>query len=360
MLGRRGQDRSRSTRAEVQHLRLPLDFRFRSGHGLLADVKWSVKQDSASAAVAMAAGDPAVAYAHCAHVAKTRAGNFRYGMRLLPKDRRRAMYAIYACAREIDDIADGELEPAVKRGELDRMSRQLQKLHASGDSAGGHDDLLFSALTDAVSRYPIPLEEFQDLIAGVLMDVNEESYSTFRDLCRYCDRVAGSIGRLITALLSPADTAAAKRLGSSVWVGMQLTNILRDIAEDQAIGRIYLPDADLRQFGFSTGPDRPAFEPGAAFDALVSFEGERAASFYEALDMLLPMLDRRGAACIAAMAAIYRRLLTTILKEPSRVLDRRLTLPAREKVSIAARALCSRPEASWPAAASDQNWCGGE
>jgi 15-cis-phytoene synthase len=276
------------------------------------------------------------AYAYCQRVTNRRAGNFRYGIRLLPRRRRLALCAVYCYARQIDDIADGHSDPDTKRRELARMRRQLTGI-------GTHADPVCVALGDAARRYPIPLEAYGELIDGVEMDVAGTEFITFDELYRYCDRVAGTIGKLCLGVFPPSGRSDAQRLASSLWVGMQLTNILRDISEDADMGRTYLPSRDLHRFGIDTAGSPVRFVPGPAFDALIRFEAKRAFGFYAEGLRILPSLSRRGAACMGTMAAIYHRLLTRIANEPSKVLTRRVSLPAWEKLEIAALALMRFP-----------------
>ncbi|WP_339328983.1 phytoene/squalene synthase family protein [Streptomyces formicae] len=278
------------------------------------------------------------AYAYCERLTHHRAGNFRYGIRLLPRPDRRALCAVYAYAREIDDLADGGLDTDAKHRELSRMRQQLTNL-------GAHPDPVCVALGDATRRCPIPLEAFGELIDGVEMDVDGTTYSTFDDLYLYCDRVAGSVGRLCVGVFPPSSNPDAARLASTLWIGMQLTNILRDIAEDAEAGRVYLPREDLRTFVPDMSSPPISFRSGPGFDALVRFEAERALRFYTEGLRLLPYLCRRSAACLGTMAGVYLRMLIRIADEPSQLLDHRITVPAWEKLEIAVRTMAGLPRA---------------
>ncbi|UUN29840.1 squalene/phytoene synthase family protein [Streptomyces sp. FIT100] len=276
------------------------------------------------------------AYAYCERVTSHRAGNFRYGIRLLPRTDRLALCAVYAYAREIDDLADGGLDTDVKHRELTRMRQQLTNLRA-------YPDPVCVALGDTAHRYPIPLKAFDELIDGVEMDVAGAEFGTFDDLYVYCDRVAGSVGRLCLGVFPPSGHPKAANLASSLWIGMQLTNILRDIAEDADAGRVYLPTEDLRTFlPVPNGPP-VSFRHGPSFDALVRFQAERALRFYVEGLRLLPLLHHRSSACLGTMAGVYLRLLTRIADEPSQLLDRRITVPRGEKVEIAVRTVAGLP-----------------
>jgi phytoene synthase len=290
------------------------------------------------------------AYRHCETVTRQQAKNFAYGIALLPGDKRRALSAVYAFARRIDDIGDGTLPAAQKIAALDAARGDVTALSAGGP---GTDDLVLLALADAARRFPIPVGAFGELIDGCAADVRGVSYATFDELEHYCRCVAGSIGRLSLGVFGSRDPDAASPLADALGVALQLTNILRDISEDLGNGRVYLPADDLARFGCAL---TPAGQPGANGHAvvagpmadLVRFEAARARDWYAIGMRLMPLLDRRSAACTGAMAGIYRRLLEHISARPQAALDHRMSLPAREKAMIAARALAGlgRPTAS--------------
>jgi phytoene synthase len=264
---------------------------------------------------------PADAYRACAEITRASGTSFYRGMRLLPRPKRDALFAIYAFARKVDDIAD--------EGGADRLER-LAELRSWQEQ---HDDPVFAALADACARYPIPLDALVDLIDGAEMDIRGTQYATFAELDVYCRRVAGSIGRLSVGVFGADDTAAALDLADRLGVAFQLTNILRDIAEDRANGRVYLPAEDLSRFGVDLAA------PGTGFAPLVRFEAERAHRWYDDGLQLIGQLDRGSAASVAAMASAYRRLLRRIERDPDAVLTRRVSLPPWEKGWVAARSM---------------------
>jgi 15-cis-phytoene synthase len=273
------------------------------------------------------------AYAHCWDVTVAQAKNFAYGIRLLPPPKRNAMAALYALARRIDDIGDGDDEPATKVQRLDAVRADLRTLRTDAGAVAA--DPVFAALAHASTRYPIPLDAFDDLVDGCEQDSVGASYKTVDDLVHYCRLVAGSVGRLSLGVFGAEDMAAATVLADDLGVALQLTNILRDVAEDRGMGRVYLPATDLAEFGCA--PD--ASGPRDAMGLLVRFECARARSWYRKGLGLLPHLDRRSRACTAAMAGIYRRLLDRIERDPTGVLDGRMSLPNRSKALVAARAI---------------------
>ena len=272
--------------------------------------------------------DVAAAYRVCEQITRAQAANFSYGIRLLPAHKRRALSAVYAMSRRIDDIGDGTLPDEEKLRRLDGARADLRSLGPDTD------DAVLVALADASARLPIPLDAFDDLIDGVEMDARRLSYETFDELAVYCRRVAGSIGRLSLGVFEPRDMAPAEPLADDLGVALQLTNILRDVREDLLHGRVYLPREDLRRFGVELLLDAPS---NGAFETLIRFEADRAVAWFERGLPLLPLLDLRSAACAGAMARIYRRLLDRIRRDPGEVMRRRVSLPLWEKALVAAR-----------------------
>ena len=210
---------------------------------------------------------------------------------------------------------------------------------------------MLTALADAATRFDIPLAAFGELIDGCADDVRGVTYVTFDDLLHYCRCVAGSIGRLSLGVFGTSDPGTAVPLADSLGVALQLTNILRDIREDYASGRVYLPAEDLARFGCALDAD-PATHPGQReLTALVEFEADRARSWYAEGLALMPLLDRRSAASAGAMAGIYFRLLEHIAADPAAVLTRRVSLSAREKAGVAVKSLAAAASCGRPAAA---------
>jgi 15-cis-phytoene synthase len=281
----------------------------------------------------------AEAYRHCEEVTRREARNFSYGIRLLPPAKRQALSAVYATARRIDDIGDGALPVAEKLALLDEARRALHRLPSD---PGG--DPVLTALADAALRLPVPLAAFDELIDGCTADVRGASYASFEELVWYCRCVAGSVGRLSLGVFGADDAERATRPADSLGIALQLTNVLRDLVEDRSNGRVYLPKEDLDRFGCTLQPDGASgfADPPDRLAALVRYEAGRAQQWYRAGLALLPMLDWRSAACTAAMAGIYHRLLARIGRDPLAVTRGRLALPGREKAYVAARAVVWR------------------
>ena len=312
------------------------------------------------------AAELAAAYSRCESVTRSQAANFYYGIRLLPGERRRAMCAVYAFARRVDDIGDGTLATEEKLRLLDGEARALAAIGLAGETVAPADDPVMVALADTQRRFSLPAGVLGELIEGVRMDVTGTSYEEFEELVVYCRRVAGAIGRVCLAIfgLRAGETVApaqAERLADELGVALQLTNILRDVREDAENGRVYLPGADLRRFGALPAAARPAQSEAATqllgvlasatnsgspeaeqrerLAALVRFECERAREWFDRGITLTSVLDRRSAACVLAMAGIYRRLLERIEANPQEVARRRVSLPAHEKAWVAARGM---------------------
>ena len=280
------------------------------------------------------------AYRECERITWSQARNFAYGIRLLPPAKRRGLAAIYAFARRIDDIGDGTMPAEQKIASLEQARRAVLDLGAPGLPG----DPVLIALAGVQRDFPVPMEAFSELIDGCVADVRGTSYKTFDDLLWYCRCVAGSIGRLSLGIFGTRQNARhAAELADSLGVALQITNILRDIREDYASGRVYLPAEDLAKFEVDpaalAAPD-PSAMVGLA--RLIEFEAERARDWYATGLRLLPMLDRRSAACTGAMAGIYRRLLERIAAQPAAVLHGRMSLSGREKAMVAVKALAGR------------------
>lgn len=282
------------------------------------------------------------AYEVCAAITKTQAANFSYGIRLLPAYKREALSAVYALARRIDDIADGdgagEQVPAARRAE--ELDRLREKIHEASREPAPADDPVLVAVADAASRLPIPMGAFGELIDGALMDVTGRRYQTFAELEAYCRCVAGAVGRLCLGVFGCEPDPAAPRYADALGIALQQANILRDLREDLLNGRVYLPAEDLDRFGVRLRIEGGRLaDPDGSLARLIRFSAERARSWFADGRRLIPLLDWRSAASASAMSGIYAALLDRIAAEPSLVYGGRLSLPVREKAAIAAKAL---------------------
>ena len=277
------------------------------------------------------------AYRTCEGITWSEAKNFAYGIRLLPPPKRRAMAALYAFARRIDDVGDGDMPAQRKLDALAGLRSDIDALVAG--TLPDADDAVYVGLLDAASQFPIPLAAFIEIVEGCEHDTRGTEYLTIDDTVVYCRLVAGSVGRLSLGVFGTDDMVRGMQLADDLGVALQLTNILRDVVEDRGMGRVYLPAADIERFGCA--PDLGG--PRDAVAELVSMEATRAAEWFDRGLALLPMLDHRSRACVGAMSGIYHRLLRRIRHDPAAVLDGRLSVPPWEKAWVAARSLVGVP-----------------
>jgi phytoene synthase len=282
------------------------------------------------------------AYKASGEITRHEAKNFAYGIQLLPKQKRQAMSALYAFARRIDDVGDGVGSAQEKLVGLAGLRESVGRIARREPIP---TDPIEVSLADASSRFPLQPAALLEIIEGCEMDCAGTIYNTFDELLGYCGRVAGAVGRLSVAVFgsrpAPTGTAESHELANVLGAALQMTNILRDILEDRdELRRLYLPVEDLERFGFCAAGD---FERSPeAFAELVHLEAGRTRLLYAEGLSLLPRLDHRSRACVAAMAGIYRQLLERIDAEPAAVLSRRVSLRGREKLAVAGFALLGR------------------
>lgn len=285
--------------------------------------------------MSVAAVEVQYAYRECERITRREAANFYYGIRLLPRPKRQAMCAAYAFARRVDDIGDDDTG-LDRDAQLRALAHERNALAALADGVEAHPgDPVITALGHAQRRYGIPADAFEALIEGVELDVLGATFQTFDELVRYCRCVAGSIGRMCSAIYTDGHGERVYALADDLGVAMQLTNILRDIVEDRERGRVYLPAEDLRRFGC----EDLAHAEEARAEALIRFEAARAGEWFERGLAMTTMIDARSAACVNAMTGIYRVILERIVEQPARVLRERISLSAAEKTQVAARGL---------------------
>jgi 15-cis-phytoene synthase len=274
-------------------------------------------------------------YRHCRAVARAQARNFYYAFAVLPAERRNALCAVYAFMRYCDDISDGGAAPSSKRALLEAWRDAL-----AGAYRGEYgDSRILPAFHDAVRRFAIPQAYFDALIDGAQMDLTVRRYESFDELYQYCYRVASVVGLVCIEVFGYQD-ARAKEYAESCGIAFQLTNILRDVREDGALGRIYLPLEDLRRFGY-TEDDLLQGVVNDRFLRMMEFEVARARDYYDRALPLLPLIDRGSRPALQAMMAIYRGILTRIEQGGYDVFAERAQLSHWEKVGIAARAWLS-------------------
>jgi phytoene synthase len=260
------------------------------------------------------------AYAEVLRVTRERAKNFAYGVMVLPRDKRRAIAAIYAFAREVDDVADGDLPAKEKRARLEVLRARLDAAPLSA---------MEIALADARTRFGIPREALSALVDGGLQDLEQTRYATFDELRGYCEKVAGAVGLACIAVYGSDDRERALTLG----IALQLINIMRDVAEDLALGRVYLPQDELARFEVTE------LAPTPEFGELMAFEAQRARVHLDEGLHLLDSLDRRSALCVATFAGLYRGQLDRMEANGFDVFGASCRLSTREKLAVVARGL---------------------
>jgi len=268
-------------------------------------------------------------YAFCCGVARKRARNFYYSFVLLPREQSDAMCAIYAFMRYCDDLSD---EPGASREAMERWRGALVDA-----LAGKFDEYpAWPAFYATVQRYRIPHEYFFQMIEGVTSDLEPRAFQTFDELYRYCYQVASVVG-LCTIHVFGFESAEALPLAEKCGVAFQLTNILRDIAEDAARGRVYLPAEDLRRFGVDSHELRNG-QPADGLRSLMEFEAGRARAYYRESQPLVEMIHKRSRPALRALIGIYSCLLTRIEERKFDVFTERVSLSAAEKCWIVLRA----------------------
>src|SRR5215468_2921672 len=287
----------------------------------------------------------AVAYSVCRGITRSRAKNFYYGFLVLPKRKRQALCAVYAFMRRCDDIADN---PALSlRDRRAKLDAWMDAFHAS-QAGEPTDDPVLLALVDAQRRFHIPLGLLDQLAFGTAMDVDEGheeaphrpiQYASFQDLERYCYNVASVVGLVCIRIFGYTDPAA-EPLAERCGLAFQLTNIVRDVKEDAALGRVYLPQQDLAGFGISVG-DIASIE-SSRIRPLLELEAQRAFENYRAADELMPLIDEDSRPALWVLATIYRSLLEKIVRLNYDVFTRRVSLSVWEKLRILGRGFLQR------------------
>jgi 15-cis-phytoene synthase len=289
-----------------------------------------------------------MAYSVCRGITRSQAKNFYYGFLVLPKPKRQALSAVYAFMRRCDDIAD---DPALTaRDRKQRLDAWLDAFHAA---QAGHptDDPVLLAVVDAQRRFSIPVGLLDQLAFGTAMDVEEENpdqnyprhpiqYRNFQELERYCYNVASVVGLVCIHIFGYRDPSAeplAERLG----LAFQLTNIIRDVKEDAILGRVYLPQDDLAQFGIRSADLATMTDP-SRIRALLHFESQRALENYAAGDQLLHLISEDSQPALWVLINIYRGLLQKIARLNYDVFTRKVSLSLREKLSIFAKGFLKR------------------
>jgi phytoene synthase len=324
----------------------------------------------------------AAAYGVCRSISRAAARNFYYSFLALPREKRNAMCAVYAFMRHADDITDTPGHSIAERRE--QLAQWLESLHRvlNGEPT---DDPVLLALSDTQQRYDIPISLLDQLVAGTAMDLEEGTpspdampvaslatatldghcassqqlsgaaelaaasrltarYETFADLYRYCYHVASVVGLVCIRIFGYHDSAA-EPLAEQCGVAFQLTNIIRDVREDAALGRVYLPQQDLQWFGCDSAELAGNISPivlAERFRALLEFEAQRARELYDSADKLLPLVDEDSRPALWVLVTVYRRLLEKIAARNYDVFSEKVRLTAIEKLRVLAKGIWLR------------------
>ncbi len=308
----------------------------------------------------------AAAYAYCELLTRKEAGNFYHSFKYLPDEQRKAMCAYYAFCRRADDIADGDyvdvfpgsegaddpeameyrntleeltgdksvLDAPIYRDKLAQLFFYRKKL-STAYNCHSSTDPIFMALKDTVSRYDVPREHLDDLISGMEDDLYTNRYSTFNDLYHYCYRVASTVG-LVCIEIYDYDDPKAKEYAEAWGIFMQLTNILRDVAEDAGRNRVYLPLDDLARHGIKPSELSGDLSRDKRWHAFVNELIEKIEMYHQKAVKLLPLLNRKARYSPAAMMAFYGSILKKIKKMNGNVFHGKVKLSKAEKVILAA------------------------
>ena len=288
----------------------------------------------------------------CEQITREEARNFYYGLRLLPQAERSALYVVYAWMRVLDDIADndgiGELErremlawfESETRGAFCGEWYSAVARELSGNGRCTRERYVFLALAQEVRLRKLEIGDFLAAIEGQRMDLAPRVYARFAETELYCDRVASTVGRIcldVWGARDGADLSRAREFSTARGIAFQLTNILRDVREDHARGRCYLPADELARHGLSVDA-LLAWQDDARCSAFMREQCARAAQFFDQSAALEGLVSERAVPTLAAMSVIYRRILEKIARDPQRALAKRVSLSRFEKVSIALRA----------------------
>jgi phytoene synthase len=278
------------------------------------------------------------AYASCRRVAHRQGPNFSVGFRFLPRAKRDAVYATYAFCRFVDDAVDEEPTGDV-RAAMDSWQEELGRVYA-----GRPTRAVSVALADTVQRFPVPQSAFAGLIEGCRMDLVKNRYADFGELMEYSDLVATTISTMSLAIFGYRNDAALER-GRDLATAFQLTNILRDVAEDIGRDRVYLPRDEMARFGV-TVEDLRKGHPTPEFAELMTFQVERVRQHYQRAEALLDFIEPDARRCTCLMGSVYCRILDRIEESGFQIFGRRIGLSFRDKVALVSRTYLERSP-SW-------------
>jgi phytoene synthase len=267
---------------------------------------------------------------YCQERAARSGSSFYYSFLFLPPDRRRAITALYAYCREVDDVVDEIADPQIARSKLQWWRSEVDRLFS-----GQPQHPVTRALQPFLDSLGLPRQHFEDILDGMTMDLEYNRYPDFRTLEVYCHRVAGVVG-LLSARIFGHTQAATLEYARDLGIALQLTNILRDVGEDVRRNRIYIPLDELARFDVTTD-DLILFRETPELGRLLQFQATRAREHYDRAFAALPAVDRRAQRAGLIMGNIYRRLLDEVEAEGPAVINRRVALTPIRKLWIAWR-----------------------
>lgn len=290
-----------------------------------------------------------MAYSVCRSIARSAAKNFYYGFVVLPLRKRNALSAVYAYMRRCDDIADDNTLSSADRH--NKLAEWLDKVHRAL-AAQPTDDPVLLALTDAQRAYQIPIGLLDQLAFGTAADLDRgpepsaatslvARYQTFEELRQYCYGVASVVGLVCIRIFGYRDPAA-EPLAERCGLAFQLTNIIRDVKEDVAMGRVYFPQEDLTQCGLSAADLAAPQVDVARIRPLLAMEADRARACYGAGEELIPLVNEDSQPALWVLVTIYRRLLERIVSNQYDVFGERVRLTVREKLTVMGKGILKR------------------
>ncbi len=278
------------------------------------------------------------AYEYCESITKTHAKSFYFAAKFLPKHKRRPIYALYALCRSVDDEVDeiGENNEAAAIAAVEKWQRKLEEIYEDKSKTRNEkpetENLVFIAWRDLLQTYKIPKKLPLELMQGVLMDTHLKRYETFDELYVYCYRVASTVGLMSSEIFGYTEDVTLE-YAEALGIAMQLTNILRDVKEDAAMGRIYLPQEDLRKFDVS---EKQIFDHKCDenFVALMKFQISRARDFYRQSENGIPLLEKDTRFTVLLASRIYARILDEIERQNYDVFRQRAHTTFSQKLRL--------------------------
>jgi 15-cis-phytoene synthase len=282
--------------------------------------------------------DLANAYEQCRALHKKHGRTYYLATRLLPAWKRRHVHALYGFTRYADEIVDQteELPPAERAAKLTDWSDRF----VAGLRGEPVDDPLLPAVLHTIAVFDLDVADFATFLRCMAMDLTVETYETYDDLLDYMEGSAAVIGTMMLPILGSRDPAAAREPARQLGLAFQLTNFIRDVAEDLERGRVYLPQEDLARFGLTTADLRPGH---AAVKPLIRYEVGRAREHYAAAAPGIPMLEPASQACMRTAYLLYGGILAEVEAADYDVFARRATVPNRRRAAVAMRSILTRP-----------------